>query len=246
MGVRGLDDARHGPPLGRADDADQRTMAHANRDRRLPHVGDHDGGDDAACRFPDDLPVRYDREPEAARCTRASRRLHRRLSRRVGRIRDWSDRPTMVSTGLPSREPDGGEYVDLVDFGVVASGGALPVLHSQVCLPPLLPVPNWLPHDAVETWHRRRIGHGRQAWSLLSWLLLGAYAAAVRGRCHEPPVDRGTDGGRRSREAATCKHVDYPRPRGLSGDGGPRSPHLVARHILLRFRPSTREMAFAT
>src|SRR5215470_8693377 len=65
MGVRGLDDARHGPPLGRADDADQRTMAHANHDRCVPHVGDHDGGDDAACRFPDDLPVRYDREPEA-------------------------------------------------------------------------------------------------------------------------------------------------------------------------------------
>src|SRR5262245_40696410 len=138
----------------------------------------------------------------------------------------------MVSTGLPSREPDGGEYVDLVDFGVVASGGALPVLHSQVCLPPLLPVPNWLPHDAVETWHRRRIGHGRQAWRLLSWLLLGPHAAAVRGRCYEPPVDRGADGGRRRGEAATRKHLDYPGPRGLSGDGGHRSPHLVARRIL--------------
>src|SRR5262245_22684083 len=101
----------------------------------------------------------------------------------------------MVLTGLPSSEPDGREHVDLVDLGVAVSGGALPILQSQVCLPALLPVPNWLPHDAVETWHRRRIGHGPQAWGLLSWLLLGPHAAAVRGRCHEPPVDSGADCG---------------------------------------------------
>ena len=124
-------------------------------------------------------------------CARDDAAVRARATRPLGRHDDVVDEP-------------------LADRGAPYRCRALPADAAESGMPCALPQPGCVSRAPLASRAARRVPPWPPARRLLPWVLLGADAAAVCGRHHEPRVDRGPRHPRAAREARALRRAASP------------------------------------